>query len=195
ADEENVKVIQKQHKNKKIILGLGRLVSYKGFSYLVESAKYLGDDFMILIGGTGPEEAKLLKSIIANNLQEKVKLLGHLSEQDKYDYLQASFLLCLPSVTKAEAFGVVLVEAMAFSKPIVTTNLLESGMSWVNKDAVSGLQVNPKSPKKLAEAFQKIANDKKFYELLCVNSFKRYQHLFTRDKMIASLKKLYQSIL
>ncbi|PIF04248.1 MAG: glycosyl transferase family 1 [Arcobacter sp.] len=195
ANEDNVQVIQNRYKNKKIIFALGRLVSYKGFEYLVKSAQYLSDDFIILIGGTGIQKDNLLTIIKENNLQNKVELLGYLSEEEKNDYLEACFLFCLPSITKAEAFGVVIVEAMMFSKPIVSTNMQDSGVSWVNENNVTGLQVDPKSPKQLAIAFNKISNDKKLYEKMCKNSFHRYTKFFTREKMVTSLIHLFKSII
>jgi rhamnosyl/mannosyltransferase len=195
TNTKDIDAIQKEYEGKKIILGMGRLVSYKGFSYLIESAKYLSDEYMILIGGSGPDEEALLRTIASHKLQNRVKLLGHISEQEKYNYFKASSLFCLASITKAEAFGVVLLEAMAFSKPIVSTNIKESGMSWVNKENVSGLQVDSKSPKLLANAFKKLLSDDKTYREFCDNSFKRYQTLFTKKEMIKSLKKLYTSIL
>jgi len=194
SNKNNVKKIQQKYKNKKIIFALGRLVSYKGFEYLVKSAKYLSDDFVILIGGTGVEKDNLLTIIKDNNLQNKVELLGYISTEEKNDYLESCFLFCLPSITKAEAFGVVIVEAMTFSKPIVSTNMEDSGVSWVNENNVTGLQVNPKSSEQLAEAFNKLSNDKNLYTQMCKNSLQRYRNFFTREKMIDSLTKLFKRI-
>jgi rhamnosyl/mannosyltransferase len=194
-NENNVKKIHEKYKNKKIIFALGRLVSYKGFIYLAESAKYLNDDFIILIAGIGVEKENILEYIDLHNLQDKVKLLGYLDEQEKYDHFQACFFFCLPSITKAEAFGVVLLEAMIFSKPIISSNIVESGLSWVNEDKTSGLQVKMKSAKELAKAFIALEEDNKLYLNLCKNSYKRYEDLFTRERMIKSLKKVYESIL
>lgn len=194
ANDLHVEQIRKKYKNKKIILGLGRLVSYKGFIYLAKSAKYLNNDFVILIGGMGVEKEKILNYINKHNLKDKVELLGYLSEQEKYDYLESCFVFCLPSITKAEAFGVVLLEAMIFSKPIVSSNLEDSGMSWVNKDNVSGLHANSRSPKALADAFVKLQKDEVLYKKLSKESHGIYKSFFTRDKMIKSLKELYSSI-
>lgn len=193
--EKNVADIKKKYKNKKIILAVGRLVSYKGFKYLVESAKYLDDDFIILIVGKGYEEKSLLDIISKNNLQDKVKLLGYISEQEKYDYLQACYLFCLPSITKAEAFGVAIIEAMSFSKPIVSTNMFDSGISWVNKDGATGIQVDTYSDEQLADAFKTIDNDKSLYESMSKNSLQRYEKLFSEKKMIQSTIELYKSML
>lgn len=194
SNKENVKEIHKIYQNKKIIFGLGRLVSYKGFEYLVESAKYLDDDFVILIAGTGIEQNNLLNIIDNNNLHNKVKLLGYISAEEKNDYLEACFLFCLPSITKAEAFGVVIAEAMCFSKPVVSTNMQDSGVSWVNEDNETGLQVDTKSPQQLADAFNTLANNKDLYQTMCKNALIRYNNFFTREKMIQSLSKLFKSL-
>jgi len=195
SNKNNVSNIKKQYENKKIIFALGRLVSYKGFQYLIESAKYLDDSFIILIGGMGIEKDNLLNIIHTNDLQDKVKLLGYISAEEKNDYLEACFLFCLPSITKAEAFGVVIIEAMTFSKPIVSTNMQDSGVSWVNENDVTGLQVDVKSSKKLADAFIKLSNHKNLYQQMCENSLKRYRHFFTREKMIQSLRKIFKSLI
>lgn len=189
----DVEKIHKKYLNKKIILAIGRLVTYKGFRYLVESAKYLSDEFIILICGEGPEKEYLSEYIISNKLQGKVELLGYLEEQEKYNYLEACFTFCLPSITKAEAFGVVLLEAMVFSKPLITSDIKESGMNWVNEHNVSGLHVEAKSPKKLAEAFDKLLDDG-LYKKFCKGSYSRYIENFTSRKMLDSIQKLYRSI-
>lgn len=61
---------------KKIVFSLGRLVPYKDFRSLVECARYLSDDYVILLGGVGPLRAELEKQIAENGLEEKVMLLG-----------------------------------------------------------------------------------------------------------------------
>ena len=183
------------YKNKKIIFSLGRLVSYKGFDVLINSAEFLDEEFIILIGGDGPLYDHLHELIEQKNLQNKVKLLGRLTEEEKSIYFQKCFLFCLPSITKAEAFGVVLLEAMTYAKPIVSTNIIQSGMSWVNKDDETGILVQPNSPQQLASAFKKLASDEELYKTLSKNALKRYKKHFTREKMITSLEALYKTVL
>jgi len=195
SNSNKAQKIKQQYKNKKIVLAVGRLVSYKGFKYLVKAAKDLSDDFVILIAGEGYEKDTLLHIISANNLQDKVKLLGYISEQEKYDHLEACDLFCLPSITKAEAFGVAIIEAMTFSKPIVSTNMFDSGISWVNKDGETGIQVDIESPKQIADAIVKITSDKELYDTMSSNSLKRYKKHFSGEKMVESFIKLYKSIL
>ncbi len=195
ADDSKVASIKERYKDKKIILSFGRLVTYKGFDYLIEAARYLTDDYIILIGGGGPEEKNLTEIIARHQLTHKVHLLGHIEESEKYNYFQAASIFCLPSVTKAEAYGVVLLEAMAFGKPIVSSKIEESGMVWVNQENVTGLQVPPKSPQALAEAIETICNDSKLYKNFSENAKKRYQEIFTQKSMIDALKNLYEKLL
>jgi rhamnosyl/mannosyltransferase len=192
ANSTNVCKIKEQYKNKKIILAVGRIVSYKGFHFLAKSARYLGDDFIILIAGKGQEEERIRDIISKYNLDDKVKLLGFISEEEKYNYLEACDIFCLPSITKAEAFGLAITEAMAFAKPIVSTNIKESGISWLNEDGKTGIQVDVDSPKQLANAFKKLTNNKKIYDEMCKNAKQRYEELFTSKKMIESLIKFYK---
>ncbi len=195
TDEEKVEQIREKYAGKKIVLAFGRLVTYKGFEYLAEAARYLGDDYVVLIGGGGSEEKTISELISRYQLENRVHLLGHVDESDKYNYYKAASIFCLPSVTKAEAYGIVLLEAMAFGKPIVSSRIEESGMIWVNPDHVTGLQVPPRSPKELAEAIEMIGNDPELYQKFSKNCIERYRSLFTREQMIDNFDKLYQKLL
>jgi glycosyltransferase involved in cell wall biosynthesis len=186
--------IKKEYKNKKVIFSLGRLAYYKGFKYLIESAKYLNDDYIILIGGNGPLKIELEKEININNLQNKVKLLGRITDEELANYYTLCHLFCLPSIFKSEAFGVVQIEAMSFGKPIVATNIPESGVNWVNKNNISGINVDIKNPKQLAYAFQNILDDKYNYKIFSENSLSRFNKLFKREKMINEIITLYNNI-
>ncbi|MEA3454953.1 MAG: glycosyltransferase [Campylobacterota bacterium] len=195
TDDKKVEQIKEKYAGKKIILAFGRLVTYKGFEYLAEAARYLSDDYVILIGGGGSEEKTISELIGRHQLENSVHLLGHVDESDKYNYYKAASIFCLPSVTKAEAYGIVLLEAMAFGKPIVSSKIEESGMIWVNQDNYTGLQVPPRSPKKLAEAIEVIGNNPELYLKFSNNCIERYESLFTRDKMIDTFDKLYHKLL
>ena len=79
---ERVAAIRKKYPRKKIIFSLGRLVAYKGYEYLIEAARFLDDDYVLLIGGTGPLKAELDEKIKMLGLEGKVVLLGRVSEED-----------------------------------------------------------------------------------------------------------------
>ncbi len=127
-----------------VVLAVGRLVAYKGFDVLIRAMTGAGARLVLV--GTGPEEARL-RALAGSN----VIFTGRVSDDDLVACYRASDLFCLPSVTMAEAFGVVLLEAMACAKPLVTT-ALPTGVSAVNRDGVTGIVVPPGDVGALREA-------------------------------------------
>ena len=113
---ERVAAIREKYPCKKIVFSLGRLVAYKGYEYLIEAARFLDDDYVLLIGGTGPLKAELDEKIKMLGLEGKVVLLGRVSDEDLPAYYGACELFCLSSVQKTEAFGIVQIEAMSCGK-------------------------------------------------------------------------------
>lgn len=142
-DAAGVRKIKDRYKGKKIIFSLGRLVTYKGYEFLIAATKYLKDNYMILIGGTGALREKLQEEINSMHLRGKVKLLGHVSDEELPSYYGACDVFCLSSVQKTEAFGIVQIEAMSCGKPVVATKIPHSGVSWVNAHEESGINVVP----------------------------------------------------
>lgn len=189
-----VDALKKTYPGKKIIFSLGRLVAYKGYRWLVEAARYLDDSYVVLIGGAGPLLWELLAYIEIWGLEDKVKLLGRISDEDLPAYYGASTLFCLSSVQKTEAFGIVQIEAMSCGKPVVATRIPHSGVSWVNEQGVSGLNVAPKNAKELAEAIMKIAGEEETYRTFAAGAEKRYRDMFTKDKMINNVLDIYNKL-
>lgn len=143
-----------------IVLAVGRLVSYKGFDVLIEAMKDL--DATLVIVGSGPEEDRL-KELASSHAPHPtshapVIFAGRLPEPDLIAAYHACDLFCLPSTTTAEAFGMVLLEAMACGKPLVTTKL-PTGVSEVNQDGVTGLQVPPGDAPALRDAISALLKD------------------------------------
>lgn len=137
-DENKTAIIRELYKNKKIIFSLGRLVGYKGFEYLIDSAKYLSSDYIILIGGSGPLKEMLQGRIIQNNLSDKVKLLGRINDEDLPSYYGVCDIFVLSSIWKTEAFGIDQIEAKSSGNPVIATSIPESGVDWFNKYGYSG---------------------------------------------------------
>lgn len=194
-NEDKVKQIRRKYYGKKIIFSLGRLVHYKGFEYLVDAARYLPDDYVVLIGGSGELKDELQKRIAENNLQGKVVLLGRVPDEDLSDYFRACSIFCLSSIQKTEAFAIVQIEAMACQRPIVATNIPASGVSWVNAHEESGLNVNPQDSKALSDAIIRIMENDALYEKLSTGAKDRYERLFRKEAMIDKCINIYRDCL
>lgn len=193
-EPEAVDKLRKQYGEKKIVFSLGRLVAYKGFTHLVEAARFLKDDYVILIGGTGALKQALSQQIKRLGLENKVVLLGRIPENELPTYFGACKVFCLPSVQKTEAFGIVQIEAMSCGKPVVATRIPQSGVSWVNKHGVSGLNVMPGNAGELARAIQDIADNESVYDKYSVAAKNRYWDIFTNEHMIDKCKRIYNNL-
>lgn len=178
---------------RKIVFSLGRLVPYKGFQYLVRAAEYLPDDYVVLIGGAGPLEDELAELIAESGLKDKVHLLGRIGDEDLPAYFGACNLFCLSSVYKTEAFGIVQIEAMSCAKPVVATKIPGSGVSKVNADGFSGINVEPCDPEALADAILAINKDENTYSGFSVRALERYKTLFTKDLMLDGCCEIYNN--
>jgi len=192
-DEANE--LRKKYHNKKIIFGMGRLVEYKGFSYLIDAARYLSNEYLIIIGGDGPLRSVLEEQIRNENLSDKVKLIGYVPEEKLPAYYGACELFCLSSIYRTEAFAIVQVEAMSCGKPVVATTIKGSGVSWVNKNGFSGLNVEPGNSRKLAEAIISICSDSATYNIFCEQARTRFETCFEKSLMIDKCLTLYENII
>ena len=193
ADEEGAAMIRSRFEGKKIVYSLGRLVGYKGYRYLVEAASRLSDDYVVVIGGEGPLREELEEQIAALGLQEKVKLIGRVSDNDFEAWYGACDLFCLSSVWKTEAFAIVQIEAMSCGRPVVATRIPGSGVSWVNADGISGLNVPVEDPAALASAIMEVCSQK--HAQLCEGALDRYTSTFTSEAMLDRCKAMYERIL
>ena len=193
--EDQVRGLKLKYGDRKIIFALGRLVSYKGFEYLIESARCLPPDKLILIAGEGVLEGALSRMILAMNLQDKVKMLGALTNDEVVRHLNFCHVFCLPSVEKNEAFGVVLLEAMSLGKPLITSRVEGSGIHWVNREGVSGFHVPVRDPLAMAQAIEGLFADPVRYEKLSEGSKERFEEIFTLPKMVDGVLRLYKEAL
>lgn len=190
-----VKTIRDKYEGKKLIFTVGRLVGYKGHKYLIDSAKYLPEDYVILIGGSGPLFEEMQKQIEDEKLTHKVILLGRLSDEALADYYGACDLFCLSSIWKTEAFGMVQIEAMSCSKPVVATEIPGSGVAWVNKHGYSGLNVSPEDSVAMAEAIKYILSDDQIYQTFSSNAKARYEEHFTKPLFLERCRDIYERVL
>ena len=151
---------------RKMALSIGRLVPYKGFDMLIEAARSFDDKLVSVIVGGGPLLEELGAMIETAGVQDRVLLTGPIDDAALADLLDVAHMGCMPSVTAAEMYGVAQVEAMAFGKPVVSTRLERSGVSYVNKHDVTGLVVTPGDPRALAAALLRLVDEPALYRRL-----------------------------
>lgn len=191
---EHVKAIAAAYPGKSLVFSLGRLVDYKGYPYLIKAAQYLPEDVHILIGGKGPNHKALQELINQLGVGDQVTLLGFIKDEEIAAYYEASDIFCLSSIQKTEAFAIVQIEAMSLGKPVVSTDIPGSGVSWVNQHEKSGLIAPVKNAKALASAIAKSLSPE-HYDQLAQGSRQRFEASFTRDQMIDACLTQYAALL
>lgn len=138
----------KQQFSEPLILSVGRLVSYKGFTYLIDAMKSIPSGHLLLIG-TGPLKDTLLQQIRDAHLENRITILEPVEHLAPYYY--AASLFVLPSITNAEAFGIVQLEAMFCGCPVINTSL-PTGVPEVSIHNQTGFTVEPKNTVQLAQS-------------------------------------------
>ncbi len=175
---------------------IGRVTEIKGYEDLVRAAvavkKAIPNVTFIGVGGKSRSDAvyeqKILKLINSYNLQDSFKLIGY--RDDVSDIMSALDLLVLPS--HSEAFGRVLVEAMAAGKPVIGTTV--GGIPEIIEDGVTGLLVPPGSPDNLAQAIIKVLQDLDLARRLGAAGRQRAKTRFSPKRYVAEVQKIYEEL-
>ncbi len=190
-DPEAVTGLRARYAGKKIVLSIGRLVPYKGYTYLVQALAWLPEEYHLVIGGTGPLMDSLKQEASAAGLADRVDFLGYVPDAEMAAWFGACDVFVLPSVMKTEAFGIVQIEAMSCGCPVIATRIPGSGVSWVNADGVSGLNVPPRDPQALAQAIRRVCDDPSVRAGFGAGARARFDANFTMDQMIDKILKVY----
>jgi len=175
------------------VIAVGRLAYYKGFDRLLRALAQCPDVTLEIIGD-GERKHELKALIEELQLSERVTLLGNLSDQELDQRLRASDCLCLPSIERTEAFGVVLLEAMARGKACVVTSVPGTGMSWVVQHNHSGLVVPPNDIDALADALAQLAANRALCKTMGNAALERFRKEFTIDASAAEIEKIYHEL-
>ena len=188
---QNVNVLRSRFPGP-LLLFVGRLRYYKGLNYLIEAMKQI--EATLLFIGTGPEAANLGEQAYLAGVADKVRFLGDISDEHLPGYFQAADLFVLPSSQRSEAFGIVLLEAMAAGTPLISTEL-ETGTSWVNQHGETGLVVPPRNPDALTQAVNTILADDIRRKQMGANAKIRAKTEFGLSLLVDRLLDLYHDVL
>jgi len=203
VDEDKVAEIRRRFAGP-LLLFVGRLRYYKGLQYLIEAMRDI--DATLLVVGDGPmrSEWEALASSVGSppapfhkegrGGARRVHFLTDVDDRDLPAYYQACDLFVLPASQRSEAFGTVLLEAMACGKPVISTEL-GTGTSWVNQDGKTGLVVPPADAGALAGAIGALLADAGQREGMGRAGRARVEAEFTLERMLQRIDALYRDLL
>lgn len=179
------------------LLMVGRLTYYKGHVLIIAAIaklKLQGVNLSLSIVGGGELSAEISEQIKLLGLSRHVQLLGKLSNEDLAKKLSATDLLCLPSIERTEAFGVVLLEAMRSAKPCLVTDVLGSGMSWVVQHNKTGFVVKHNDVDSLVDKLKYISVNLELLKTYGQNGQERFEKYFSIKAVSHKISKLYENM-
>jgi len=189
GDDEAIEQIKNQYGRRKIIFTCGRHVPYKGLRYLIDAVPLISENAVVVIAGQGP---------LTDELKERaaslpaVYFVGRLSDDELRQYLYASAMYAFPSITRNEAFGVALAEAMYCGLPAVTFTIPYSGVNWLCLNGETGLESENGNVQVLADAINRLLTDDDLRKKLSENAIQRVKENFTIEAIKANLEQLYE---
>jgi glycosyltransferase involved in cell wall biosynthesis len=189
GDDDAIEEIRNRYKHKKIIFTCGRHVPYKGLRCLIDAGPLISDNAVVVIAGKGPMSDELKKS--ADSLKT-VYFTGRLSDDELRWYLYASDIYAFPSITRNEAFGVALAEAMYCGLPAVTFTIPFSGVNWLCPNEETGLESENGNVQALAGAINRLLSEDDLRAKLGVNATQRIKENFTIEAIKERVIDLYK---
>ncbi len=158
----------------KIVLSVGRF-SYqngygKGYDTLCEAIIGLDENIGVYIVGDEPTEEFI--KLKAEKHLDKLHFIGFKKKKDLALYYATADLFVL--LTRKDAWGLVINEAMSFGLPIITTNMCGAGLSLI-EDGKNGYIVPAADPKQVHDKIKNILHDDSLREIMSFNNLKKIQ--------------------
>lgn len=175
------------------ILSAGRFTYYKGFEYLIRACSQ-GYSGRLIIVGDGPLRPELKRLAHEMKLSSQVVMPGKISDHELHDLFKTCTAFCLPSIERTEAFGVVLLEAMFYGRPLITTRVAGSGMNEVNVHQETGLVVEPEDSRALARAMQCMLDNPDHARDMGQKGRERLWDRFVLDRIAREVDEIYERV-
>ncbi|TDF67700.1 glycosyltransferase family 4 protein [Cupriavidus sp. L7L] len=177
-------------------LFVGVIRYYKGLHILLDAlgpaTRSTNRNVRVVIVGSGPIESDLRRQAAELKL-DNVQFLGALPEEDKIALLQLCLAVVFPSHLRSEAYGITLVEGAMSGKPLISAEI-GTGSSFVNIHEKTGLVVPPRDPQALRLAMDRLATHPEEVERMGREARRRFETIFTADRMTLSYADLYQTV-
>lgn len=178
----------------RIILCPARLIEQKNLGVLLEAFTRVANEFpeaKLLIVGSGPKEAELKNRARNLDIEKKMEFLSSMPPPKLGKLYQAAEIVAL--VSKNEGFGLVLVEAFLFQKPVVAAR--SGGIPDIVTDGENGFLVDPDNADEMAKAFKKLLADADLREKMGKNGQRTYAEKFSPGKLAEKFGRLYAEII
>lgn len=148
-----------------VAVSIGRLIPRKSYQVLLEAWAEVSYAHLVILGD-GPLKDQLQQWVIDRDLQDRVRLVGFVSEERKLQFLQTANLYV--SAAEHEGFGIVFLEAMDAGLPIVAVD--EGGQTDFLHHGKNALLVPAHNPKALTEAIKRLVDNVPLRQVMAVEN-------------------------
>jgi len=180
-----------------ILIGtVGRLHKQKGIEYFIKAIKIVtqslnrsvAQSLKFLIVGNGPGGKSLRLKVKSSKLENKVLLTGWRS--DALEIISILDIFVLPSLW--EGTPNVILEALAYVKPVITTNV--GGAKEIIEDGINGLLVEPANAQALANAILWVLGNQEKAKKMAEKGKEKVEKFFSINKMVEETERLYERL-
>jgi len=194
--KDQASVFKYKLQNKKVILFVGALDSahyFKGVNYLLKAFQELKnrENAVLFVVGEGNLRSTYQDMADSFGLSDKVVFTGYLPDAELVKYYNLCDIFVLPSIDKSEAFGMVLIEAMACGKPVIATDL--AGVREVVDLKINGRLVKPKDVVKLAEQMEVLLADEELCKKYGEAGRAKVERKYAWATITNKLEEIYQN--
>jgi glycosyltransferase involved in cell wall biosynthesis len=186
-------IIKRRQTHFLFVGGLDSAHYFKGVDVMIQAASRLGrNDWKLSIVGEGDRKASYQKLCQDLDIAKQVEFLGAISDAELIRRYQAADCFILPSINRNEAFGIVLIEAMACGLPVIASDL--PGVRSVFRPGQEGLYCRPGDVESLRSAMEQMISSQTMRERLGRAARAWTIERYSQEAVKAKLIKIFASL-
>jgi len=171
-----------------LVLYVGRIAEHKGVETLIKAAPLVSEKvpeakFVI----AGPKSGGWKIEDRRWKTGDRIVFIGEVSEEEKISLMRRASVFVLPS--RAEAFGITVVEAMAAGCPVIVSGI--PSLTEIVEDEKTGLVFPVDNEKSLADRIVRVLSDRELSQQISESAKKLVQEKYDWEKIIDRLEKIY----
>jgi glycosyltransferase involved in cell wall biosynthesis len=190
-EETEVEALHQQLRGP-VALFVGAARYYKGLDVLLQAMVNVNG--RLLVAGRGTQDMSLQRMAAHLGIQDRVQFFGEVSSSRLRVLLNTADVFVLPSIDRCETFGIGQIEAMACSKPVISTDL-PTGVRSVNRHGITGFVVPPGEPQALADALNRLLSDNRLRAEFGDAARRQVEREFGANQMVSKTIEVYREVL
>lgn len=174
--------------DKKVIIYVGKLEKRRNPDVLLDIAKLLPKDYIMVMVGTGPMYDDIKRVIDENSLQSKCLMLGNQKQETLPAIYKMADLFLL--ISDYEIYGMVILEAMYYGVPVISTN--NAGAEVLINDGFDGVIINNKDSVKWKDTILQLMSDNAKLHSMSISASSKIKNFFLWSETSNQFLQLYQ---